>query len=141
MFQFAGFASVAYGFSYGYPIRGGFPHSDIHGSKLALSSPWLFAECHVLHRLLTPRHPPDALLLLEKPRAGISPGPKAWTVHARISAYSKKVCILPEVSDPLIGLDVGVSLRKRQTPIGLKRRKNPSLQCQTAGNASGYRLR
>lgn len=58
-----------------------------------------------------------------------------------LSAYSKKVCILPEVSDPLIGLDVGVSLRKRQTPIGLKRRKNPSLQCQTAGNASGYRLK
>ena len=42
----------------------GFPHSDIHGSKSAHDSPWLFAVCHVLHRLSVPRHPPDALLRL-----------------------------------------------------------------------------
>ena len=48
-------------------LTAGFPHSDIHGSKLARSSPWLFAACHVLHRLLAPRHPPDALLTLELP--------------------------------------------------------------------------
>ena len=41
------------------------PHSDIHGSKPARGSPWLFAACHVLHRLLAPRHPPNALLMLE----------------------------------------------------------------------------
>jgi hypothetical protein len=41
--------------------RAGFPHSDIHGSKLSSSSPWLFAGRHVLHRLLVPRHPPCAL--------------------------------------------------------------------------------
>ena len=40
------------------------PHSDIHGSKPARGSPWLFAACHVLHRLLVPRHPPNALLSL-----------------------------------------------------------------------------
>ena len=40
------------------------PHSDIHGSKPARSSPWLFAACHVLHRLLVPRHPPNALIAL-----------------------------------------------------------------------------
>ena len=40
---------------------GGFPHSDIHGSRLACSSPWLFAAYRVLHRLLVPRHPPYAL--------------------------------------------------------------------------------
>ena len=39
----------------------GFPHSDIHGSILACSSPWLFAAYRVLHRLLAPRHPPYAL--------------------------------------------------------------------------------
>ena|GEM_PF-4187330 len=39
----------------------GFPHSEIHGSKLASSSPWLFAGNRVLHRLLVPRHPPCAL--------------------------------------------------------------------------------
>ncbi len=39
----------------------GLPHSDIHGSKAACASPWLFAACHVLHRLSEPRHPPFAL--------------------------------------------------------------------------------
>ena len=29
----------------------GLPHSDIHGSTLMCSSPWLFAAYHVLHRL------------------------------------------------------------------------------------------
>ena len=40
---------------------GGFPYSDIHGSKPACGSPWLFAAYHVLHRLLVPRHSPYAL--------------------------------------------------------------------------------
>jgi hypothetical protein len=61
MVQFAGFASSSYGFTEGYPKRGGLPHSDILGSTLARSSPKLFAACHVLHRLSVPRHPPDAL--------------------------------------------------------------------------------
>ena len=41
--------------------RGGLPHSDIPGSKLVCSSPRLFAACHVLHRLLAPRHSPYTL--------------------------------------------------------------------------------
>ena len=40
---------------------GGFPHSDISGSKDICSSPKLFAAYHVFHRLLVPRHPPCAL--------------------------------------------------------------------------------
>ena len=63
MFQFAGFASHAYGFSMGYPLQGGLPHSEIPGSTIARISPGLFAACHVLHRLSVPRHPPDALRL------------------------------------------------------------------------------
>ena len=43
---------------------GGFPHSDIHGSKPIPGSPWLNAGYHVLHRLLLPRHPPNALFAL-----------------------------------------------------------------------------
>ena len=42
----------------------GFPHSDIHGSSRMCRSPWLFAACHVLLRLLMPRHSPCALLSL-----------------------------------------------------------------------------
>ena len=39
----------------------GFPHSDTPGSKLACSSPRIFAAGRVLRRLLLPRHPPRAL--------------------------------------------------------------------------------
>ena len=51
----------------GYYIKlsGGLPHSEIHGSKLILSSSWLIAEYHVFHRLLLPRHSPNALLALD----------------------------------------------------------------------------
>ena len=43
---------------------GGFPHSEIHGSKPICGSPWLIAACHVLHRLSVPRHSPCALYSL-----------------------------------------------------------------------------
>ena len=43
---------------------GGFPHSDISGSKFICNSPKLFAAYHVLHRLLMPRHSPCALISL-----------------------------------------------------------------------------
>ena len=60
MFQFSGFPSrriIWY-------CHIGFPHSDISGSKLICSSPKLFAACHVLHRLLMPRHSPCTLFNL-----------------------------------------------------------------------------
>ena len=42
---------------------GGFSHSEISGSKPIHSSPELIAVYYVLHRLLAPRHPPNALIL------------------------------------------------------------------------------
>ena len=42
-------------------FHGGFPHSEIPGSMPACGSPGLIAACHVLLRLLLPRHPPCAL--------------------------------------------------------------------------------
>ena len=66
MFQFRRFP--AHGYLIHRTLTGsspaGLPHSDIHGSKPICGSPWLFAACHVLHRLLMPRHPPCALLRL-----------------------------------------------------------------------------
>ena len=44
--------------------KGGFPHSEIAGSKGARASPALIAACHVLHRLSVPRHPSEALMRL-----------------------------------------------------------------------------
>jgi hypothetical protein len=62
MFQFPAFASLA-----GYPgiTPGGFPHSEISGSKPVSGSPKLIAAVHVLHRLPVPRHPPYALCSLD----------------------------------------------------------------------------
>ena len=59
MFHFAGFAPLRV------PSTGGFPHSDICGSKSVRDSPQLFAAYHVLHRLSMPRHPPNALKALD----------------------------------------------------------------------------
>jgi hypothetical protein len=80
MFQFPGFASKPYVFRPRYPRKGGFPHSDIRGSTIARISPRLFAACHVLHRLLAPRHPPNALITLSsrqhRPHAGPNRAPQ-----------------------------------------------------------------
>src|ERR671916_3436173 len=84
MFQFPGFALNPYGFRVQYlhltpcsasagsdpaltiqRVEGGFPHSEILGSKLVRSSPRHIAAYHVLHRLSAPRHPPDALKTLD----------------------------------------------------------------------------
>ncbi len=46
-------------------VSGGLPHSEIFGSKPIPGSPKLIAGYHVLHRLLLPRHPPNALLALD----------------------------------------------------------------------------
>ena len=46
-------------------MSGGLPHSEIWGSKPIIGSPQLIADYHVLHRLLLPRHPPNALLALD----------------------------------------------------------------------------
>ena len=44
----------------------GFPHSGIAGSTLTCSSPTLFAAYRALLRLSVPRHPPCALLSLDR---------------------------------------------------------------------------
>lgn len=51
----------------------GLPHSDIHGSIVICTSPWLFAAYHVLHRLREPRHPPSALTYFSSPNHSTKP--------------------------------------------------------------------
>ena len=70
MFQFRRFPSYAYFVQRrmtGY-CPAGLPHSDIPGSMDICSSPRLFAACHVLLRLLMPRHSPCALFSLTSSR-------------------------------------------------------------------------
>ena len=68
MVHFPPLPSHHYVFMMGYSgiNQSGFPHSEIPGSKPACGSPRLIAACHVLHRLLAPRHSPYALSSLTK---------------------------------------------------------------------------
>ena len=68
MVHFPPLPSPAYEFSGRYfgMSQSGFPHSEIPGSKPACGSPRLIAACHVLRRLLAPRHSPYALSSLTK---------------------------------------------------------------------------
>ena len=63
MFQFPGFPTITYGFSHGsMSLRHrGFPIRKSADIMLICSSPRLIAACHVLLRLLMPRHSPCAL--------------------------------------------------------------------------------
>ena len=118
MFQFPRFAFGTYGFSSKYlhgpssipalrpavpcrtdgrghgmaKVEGGFPHSEIRGSKPVRGSPRLIAAYHVLHRLSAPRHPPDTLMTLDHSHHRCPPGALtcAWagTGHRR-SASSR----------------------------------------------------
>ena len=79
---------------------GGFPHSEIHGSKPIPGSPWLIAGYHVLHRLLLPRHPPNALIALDLIRKKKDPR----VCHAvrpfalRKARFRSKACTFPALS-------------------------------------------
>jgi hypothetical protein len=66
MFQFPSLASGTYGFSAGSRgfAAGGFPIRTSPGQSLFGGSPELIAAYHVLRRLLTPGHPPCALVRL-----------------------------------------------------------------------------
>ena len=75
-------------------IEGGFPHSEISGSKPVRSSPKLIAAYHVLHRLSAPRHPPNTLKTLDcshNRKAGLDADP---------SIYSKRPFCFKHTRDP-----------------------------------------
>ena len=61
MFQFPAFASLHF-VKITVLQTAGLSHSEIHGSKVICTYPWLIAAYHVLHRLSEPRHPPYALV-------------------------------------------------------------------------------
>ena len=65
-FSSPGYLLIGYVFTYGYLsiTLSEFPHSEICGLSDICSCPQLIAACHVLRRLLVPRHPPCALLHL-----------------------------------------------------------------------------
>jgi hypothetical protein len=80
-------------------LSGGLPHSEIHGSKPVLGSPWLIAEYHVLHRLLLPRHPPNALFALDLIQEEQGSFPVSKAVLSRIPSLVRKRNALVSVLD------------------------------------------
>ena len=124
MFQFPGFAFVPYVFRYKYlllisaspktripckptlssvheivvfgitEIEGGFPHSEIRGSKLVRSSPRLIAAYHVLHRLSAPRHPPDTLKALDRSHYRCPPLGRVDAILSDRSGLDRKTSLL-----------------------------------------------
>ena len=75
-------------------VEGGFPHSEIHGSKPVRGSPWLIAAYHVLHRLSAPRHPPDTLKTLDRShyRCPSRPRPKGAASTAPTFRHRRRRC-------------------------------------------------
>ena len=65
----------------------GLPHSEILGSKPILGSPKLIAEYHVLHRLLLPRHSPNALLALDLIQKKTDPFVLLWSAKTVTIVY------------------------------------------------------
>ena len=100
-------------------LAGGLPHSDIHGSTPARGSPWLFAACHVLHRLLVPRHPPNALLILDIPDA---PEEDTLTMHRnhpqRTLRTVSEICVSAHIDIPKWPFFPNCSRNKVKHPSG-----------------------
>ena len=83
----------------------GFPHSDICGSMDICSSPQLFAACHVLLRLLMPRHSSYALLrLTSSTQASLFPqiASAIWLLCFAASPLPKKTGFFRILSNSLL---------------------------------------
>src|SRR5579884_3018892 len=86
---------MTYGFSHGYSIRSGFPHSDIYGSKLVCQLPVAF------RRLPRPSSPVIAKASTTctcslDPITGMShrvatTGPTRYRLSIRVAPYSKAI--------------------------------------------------
>ena len=88
-FSSPGYLLIGYVFTYGYLsiTLSAFPHSEICGLTDICSFPQLIAACHVLLRLLVPRHPPCALCYLTSSKL-----PSLCSQQSlRISAHARRI--------------------------------------------------
>ena len=112
-------------------LAGGFPHSEIFGSKLVRNSPKLIAAYHVLHRLSAPRHPPNALKALDHSHCRY---PLTRLTCAKRSRQEKRPACF-EIC-PIAG---GLSLRVRATDPVQGLGQTFSLRCQKTRADKGRR--
>src|SRR5882672_4042315 len=112
----------------------GLPHSEIRGSKGARPSPRLIAACYVLHRLSVPRHPPNALIALDrsKPKTShLTTGPLKTDRHHKTrhswpqDLYSALRHILLKLRTPVQPFPRSPSFRTSERARTLATRKDP----------------
>ena len=88
----------------------GLPHSEIPGSLLVISFPGLFADYHVLLRLLSPRHPPCALIhLIIQPQVIFRLCCSLFTTLRSQIIYSFGFFISPQNSSPVGYVEENIS--------------------------------
>ena len=121
-------------------ISGGLPHSEILGSKPIPGSPKLIAGYHVLHRLLLPRHPPNALIALDPTRKEQgSSGSEVYFSRSRHAGSHARnlVSVLDLDSIALCHLRTPEGTHGNQPPLTRADQRNAdvflSLRCQYAG--------
>ena len=99
--------------------KGGFPHSEIAGSKGASASPVLIAACHVLHRLSTPRHPSEALQRLivsqQNPCMNCPAPGKRWRPDPCLVLLARR-CLLEPDLEAMTGRSNSSFTMSRQPP-------------------------
>ena len=105
-FSSAGFPHYTYFIQYNVPeyCSGGFLHSEIHGSTDICSSPWLIAACHVLLRLLMPRHSSYALFSLTSSKLSLFASlcsPQSFAFSVGFSS-SQKNSVFSGALDPFV---------------------------------------
>ena len=97
----------------------GFPHSGIAGSTLTCSSPTLFAAYRALLRLSVPRHPPCALLSLDR-ICSLAPV-KREALRPTSSQHTRLV--LSSRSTQIFSLPIPITRIFKQTCRGAMRRR------------------
>ena len=114
----------------------GFPHSDISGSTSARDSPKLFAACHVLHRLLAPRHPPRALCSLTPPAPDLAASHRLGSIGivSLTNSAKSKIDLLPNNSSSCKG-----AARRSEHPV--RRRPGHPAVCWSVSSSGRSRIR
>ena len=119
MFQFRRFPSYAYFVQRrmtGY-CPAGLPHSEIPGSMDICSSPRLFAACHVLLRLLMPRHSPCALSSLTYRRFHSDLSENSWFSLRIMQAYKDRNCMSPCILSDAVPQSICFVVCLHTTPL------------------------
>ena len=106
--------------------RVGFPIRKSSDQRMVSSFPRLIAAAHVLHRLLAPRHPPCALVLLIRKN----------TFYCRYGVFKVRVSATPTRSPTADG--GSLKTQQRDSPGGRGRGRHCSRRAGLSGRPEGH---